>query len=198
MNREADSSPSREPGGTLSSLTRNRTRAAETQATPAPAPEEGQCQDLTSHPVPGSPATCRGNRPHITGCRARSGVLLSTPPDRAESAICANCNQLITGCSLHSVIVSRRPIAAAHSRGTSADGAVLAEPYGPYAQDHVRLLTQAPRHFGKSMAASAASGGSLHRANVRHETCSGSQGDVFVERGRGGGVPRGVLILGLR
>ena len=29
---------------------------------------------------------------------------------RAESAICANCNQLITGYSLHSVIVSCRSI----------------------------------------------------------------------------------------
>ena len=47
-------------------------------------------------------------------------------PSRAKSG--ANCNQLITGCSLHSVIVSRRPIAAAHARRTSADGAVLAEP----------------------------------------------------------------------
>lgn len=33
MNREADSSPSREPGGTLSSLTSNRKRAAEAKAT---------------------------------------------------------------------------------------------------------------------------------------------------------------------
>ena len=40
MNREADSSPSREPGGTLSSLARNRTQTAETNATPAPGHDE--------------------------------------------------------------------------------------------------------------------------------------------------------------
>jgi len=34
------------------------------------------------------------------------------PPPRADSAsICANCNQLITDCSLHSVIVTCRRIA---------------------------------------------------------------------------------------
>jgi hypothetical protein len=57
MNREADSSPSREPGGTLSSLIRNRTRAAETKATPAPGPDEGQCQDLNLIDAPSCPAS---------------------------------------------------------------------------------------------------------------------------------------------
>ena len=118
------------------------------------------------------------------------------PSHSKYSAVCANCEQLITGCSLHSVIVSCRPIAAAHSRGRSADGAVLAEPHAPCAQGHVRLFMQAPRHYGKPMAASAASRGSLHRADVRRETCSGSQGDVFIERGRGGECLMACLPLG--
>ena len=199
MNREADSSPSREPGGTLSSLTRNRTRAAETQATPAPARDEGQCQDLTQPPGPRKSATCRSNRPHITGCRARRRrPTFDATPTARNRRYARIATQLITGCSWHPVIVSCRPIAAARSRGTSADGAVVAEPHGPCAQGHVRLLTQAPGRYGKPVAASAASRGSLHRADVRHQTCPGSPGDVVAGRGRGGGVPHGVLTRGLR
>jgi hypothetical protein len=71
MNREADSSPSREPGGTLSSLARDRTPTAEAKATAGTWSRRGH--PGTSRPVPRNPPLLQRQAAHNWMSRPQQG-----------------------------------------------------------------------------------------------------------------------------